>query len=335
MESRNNLNVLKVDGVATGIETLIPIEERAITNMVAAGSEALATMDKVDTMATPIEAKITLMTNRADALIPVEELGMEAVEENMYAEAEAQGFFSETIGMSRVETEDGLAFYASIHQNKEGHISYELRLQLPNGDVSPKIIICHEYLVLAVSSNFNPKTISEPKLRNGMNTFIADIVLKCLGMGICCRTRGVYNILETMLHYKNNLPFYSELNEKLARMNFYKDVVAAIHGREPFKPIMASYLGRAKSYYPLASDEMDYIALQFNLTATELAKKLYRFGFLYRKPTSTGYQVKIRIFTDEEAKEMGVSPCDNCYCIRKLDNASLQSLQQRLDAKTA
>lgn len=309
------------------INTNVKFNEFAI----GAEAEALAPMDKVDVVATAPEAKVTLMTIGAETLIPVEELGMEATEENEYAEAEAQGYFSEVIGMGKVETEDGLTFYASVHQNREGHISYELRLQLPNGDISPKIIICHEYLVLAACSNFNPKTISEPKLRNGMNTYIADIVLKCLGMGICCRTRGVYNILETLLYYRNKLPFYSELNEKLEKMNFYKDVVAAIHGREPFQPIMLAY--KAEAYYPLASDEMEYIARQFKLTATELAKKLDRFGFLHRTPSSNGYQVKVRVLPDEKAKEMGISAFDNCYCVRKLDNASLQSLQQRLESR--
>lgn len=139
---------------------------------------------------------------------------------------------------------------------------------------------------------------------------------------------NIYRILKTIYFVQDRLPVYSEYDEKSEREDFYKSVIAAIEGREPFLSLTIAYSDSAKSYYPMTSEEMDFIARQFKCSATELARKLDRFGFLYRTPSATGYQVKVRICSDEAAKDSGISPYDNCYCVLKLDYIS----QQRLNA---
>lgn len=287
------------------------------------GSETLATMDKADVVATALKAEVSLVTNAAETLIPVEELGMEVTEEDEYADAAAQGYFSEVIGMGKVETEDGLMFYADIY-NQRGRINYEIRLQLPNGDFSPKVTIHQSDLVLAVNNNFIANKTLVPKLKNHLDKFLANIVLDLMDIGIVYDSSSIYTILKTLFNIKDKLPVYSERDEQSERMEFYRNVVDAIRGREPFQPFMAAYLNQAKAYYPLATKEFDFIARQFKLSATGLAKKLDRFGFLYKTPSSAGYQVKLRIHTDEEAKKLGISAFDSCYCVLKLDYISQQ-----------
>lgn len=295
------------------------------------GAEALATMDKVDAVATAPEAKVSLMTNGAEALIPEEELGMEATEENEYKAAEDMGFFSEVIGMARVETEDGLTFYANIHKIKGGRINYEIRLQLPNGGFSPMITVSRYELSLAVSNDFKADALPTRELTNDLKKFLTRIVKDFVDMGLEYNIPYTYNILRTLYNIskndKNKLPVYSEQDDQSERMEFYRKVVDAINERTQYRMPIPEYT--AKAYYPLLREDMNYIANQFKLSATELAKKLDRFGFLYRTTSSTGYQVKIRVSSDEEAKENGVSAFENFYCVLKLDYIS----QQRLNAK--
>lgn len=275
----------------------------------------LSRLDEVNTIASSSE--VSIVGNGAEALIPIEERGMEAITEDKYANAASLGFFAGNVGMGFVTIENGLSFYASIHVNKEHRIEFEFRQRFSNGDLSPMITVRKSDLDLALNGNFKAENIPLPKLRNRLNTFLANIVTDFWDKGMDYSVPTIYRILQLLYCVQDRLPVYSDCDEKSDRLDFYKSIVDAIHGRGRFQSVTLAY--SAKAYYPLTSEEMDFVAHQFKLSATELARKLDRFGFLYKTASSTGYQVKIRICSDEQAKDMGISAYDNCYCVLKLE----------------
>lgn len=320
------MKTVKMDEMAMVDEDMIPLEERATTDVVPAGPTAVvAEPDEVTIV--PTSAEVSIVTNNVEAMIPAEEREIEDVEESEYATAAEQGFFSEGIGMGRIELKNGPTIYANIHVDKNHRMAFEFRQQLSNGAFSPMISVRKSDLELAVGSNFNAKDISIPKLRNRLNTFLADIVSEFWDTGMDYAIVNIFRILKTISFVQDQLPVYSDCDEQPSRIDFYRDVVGAIQGRGRFQPLMLAY--SAKTYYPLTSEEMDFVARQFKLSATELAKKLDRFGFLYRPESTKGYQRKVRICSDEKAKDLGISPFDNCYCVLKLDYISQQCLNAK------
>lgn len=275
----------------------------------------------------PASAEVSVVTTDVEDLIPVEERGMEATEENEYAVAAEQGFFSAGIGTGCIKVENGPELYAVKNIDKKHQIAFEFRQRFSNGIFTPAISICKADLELAVGSNFNAENIPITKLKVRLNTFLADIVTEFWNKGMDYAIPNIYRILKTIYFVQDQLPVYSEYDEQSEREDFYKSVIAAIEGREPFRPLMLSYSARA--YYPLTSDEMDFVARQFNLSATALAKKLDRFGFLYRAPSSNGYQTKVRVCSDEVAEKAEVSPYNNCYCVLKLDYIINQAINSK------
>lgn len=320
------MNTAKVNEVAMVNEALIPIEEQAITDAVPADPTAVVTK-KDEVTILPTSARVSIMTNDAVAMIPAEERGIEEIEEREYATAAEQGFFSESIGMGRIELENGPTIYANIHIDKNHRMAFEFRQQLSNGAFSPMISVRKSDLELAVGSNFNAGDISIPKLRNRLNAFLADIVSEFWDTGMDYAIINIFRVLKTIYFVQNQLPIYSDCDEQKSRMDFYRDVVDAIKGQGRFQSRLQAYT--AKAYYPLSHEEMEYVASQFNLSATDLARKLNKFGFLYRTKSSTGYQVKVRICTDEMAEDLGMPPFANCYCILNLEYLSQQRLNEK------
>ena len=296
-----NANVLKVDGVATGIETLIPIEERAINGVVAAGSGAL-TQEMVPVLETSETA--------IKALIPEDEQSVSEPdnEVDIYTEAMRQGYVSPTNGMARIGNVPLPGqLYVSVQNNSKGNRTVVFRQQYNDGRLSPQI--CVEQSDLLMYDQFSRS--KEKSLQTKAKKILTKVSEEYWGKFDGDVILDTAELMQILVRAAAQLRSPKSIDVLENPSVLYSQIVAFIKG---YNLPYSIWVDRT-AYYGLTEEQMDGLAQHFGVKRLPFLRKLNEYGLLYLTESSKGYQTKVRVPGDGDIS----SSVEWLYCIYKLE----------------
>lgn len=312
--------------ITQDLDALIPEEERALATTSTTEME-VSKPDPYSSVVAVVEDK------QLDELLPEEERALIAKTEDEvddYQEAEAQGCFSIVNGMAKIKNALNDQLYASIEIGKMGERTILFCQQYENGEYSPLVRVKQSDLLMAAACNFLEDKKGIPAVKAKAKRFIMNCYTDYLGKFAGETPLDIFEILNVLVHVRNDLPMYYEKQDILSTPKaLYREVVSIILGKGQYEGIHAR-LDR-KAYFGLEREGFELIAKELKTDRYVLARKLKEYGFLYLTDSSVGYQTKVRL-DPSPMPEFKTQAYQNLYCILKLDYISEQKrLKGQLD----
>lgn len=99
----------------------------------------------------------------------------------------------------------------------------------------------------------------------------------------------VKNVVKMVAEQIQFLPVYHDDLTEVERVGFYQSLVGMIKG------MTSQVLNDHRAYYPLSTEDMEYITRNLGTTKVKLLKSLKKYDLLYLTPSSKGYQTNVRL----------------------------------------
>ena len=100
---------------------------------------------------------------------------------------------------------------------------------------------------------------------------------------------SVKNVVKMVAEQIQFLPVYHDDLTEVERVGFYQSLVGMIKG------MTSQVLNDHRAYYPLSTEDMEYITRNLGTTKVKLLKSLKKYDLLYLTPSSKGYQTNVRL----------------------------------------
>lgn len=99
----------------------------------------------------------------------------------------------------------------------------------------------------------------------------------------------IRDIAEMIAEELQNIPVYHDDLTEVERVEFYQKMIKIIKG------MTSQMLNDHRAYYPLSTEDMEYITRNLGTTKVKLLKSLKKYDLLYLTPSSKGYQTNVRL----------------------------------------
>ena len=248
-------------------------------------------------------------------LLPAEDLEIEMEDKTgNFAEAEKLGIFSPLIGMAKLPNTE-LTFYAKICVDEKKRKRVEFCQQYETGEISPMITVKQSDLFRVVQSKFGEVIIKDKRLRKSIENFLFNLNTECLDKFDGRMDLDIVQILRSLASCYSELPVTYDVTEEESPSELYGRIMKAIIDASPGGDDTVWLYGH-QLYYPLESEDIDWLAEKLKLPRMQLLRKMKEYHFLYLPPSSTGYQANVRLslVVDGGEIEKGI---EHRYCLKR------------------
>lgn len=100
---------------------------------------------------------------------------------------------------------------------------------------------------------------------------------------------SIRDIAEMIAGELQNIPVYRDDLTEVERVEFYQRLIGMIKG------MTSQMLNDHKAYYPLSTEDLEYLARNMEMTKVKFLKHLKKYDMLYLTTSSKGYQTNVRL----------------------------------------
>lgn len=245
-----------------------------------------------------------------ESMLPEEDVAVnvyEEGEEDACAKMKALNYFSPVRGMANIRNIFNDKLYAQVCVDEELNRTVEFCQQYQDGSFSPVIKLPQSEMRIAARAHFEVSEIKESALRNEVAKFVVKAYKDYYGKTPSGEELDIVEVLNVLYYAIPQLPVKNSVPAELSGEALYRMMLLYISDCE-FYPAW-----QKSSYYLLDAEGIEKLAHKMKMKRLELLRQLDKHNFLYRTPSSDGYQTNVRIKEPD-----GGTSTEWFYCIYKL-----------------
>lgn len=187
----------------------------------------------------------------------------------------------------RITNQNGQTIYAYIEEDEEANRKICFCQQYGNGMFSRTLTISQADVVTIIMAGDASDIFAQSQAKKICVNF------RLKYGGSFCGTRAEFmsirDIAEMIAGELQNIPVYRDDLTEVERVEFYQRLIRIIKG------MTSQMLNDHRAYYPLSTEDLEYIARNLSMTKVKLLKSLKKYDFLYLSSSSKGYQTNVRL----------------------------------------
>lgn len=187
----------------------------------------------------------------------------------------------------RITNQNGQTIYAYIEEDEEANRKICFCQQYEDGTFSEILTISQADVVTIIMAGDASDIFAQSQAKKICVNF------RLKYGGSFCGTRAEFmsirDIAEMIAGELQNIPVYRDDLTEVERVEFYQRLIRIIKG------MTSQMLNDHRAYYPLSTEDLEYIARNLGMTKVNLLKSLKKYDFLYLSSSSKGYQTNVRL----------------------------------------